>query len=67
MFRVNAENAFPPTHVDGYFSFGGRVGYNVTDNLILALTGTNLSRADTQESPYPAIQRQVFLSATGKF
>jgi iron complex outermembrane receptor protein len=63
-------NAFPPpvnVHVSDYYSFGGRIGYNINDKLALALMGTNVTRADTQESPYPAIQRQVFLSLTGKF
>ena len=54
-------------HEEGYYSFGGRVGYSINNNFILALTGTNLSQAYTQESPYPKIERQVFLGLTGKF
>lgn len=53
--------------VAGYTSLSARIGYNITDNYTIALSGTNLTRADTQENPYPAIERQVFLGLTGKF
>lgn len=50
-----------------YLSVGGRVGYDINDHFVLALSGLNINRADTQESPYAAVQRQVFLSLTGRF
>ena len=55
------------TPTDGYLSLGGRIGYNIVDNVTIALSGTNLSEHTTVESPYPAIQRQVFLNLTGRF
>lgn len=58
---------FEPVSVENYYTVGGRIGYNILDKLNLALTGTNISRAYTLESPYPAVERQVFLSLTGKF
>lgn len=58
---------FAPVYVSDYYSLGGRIGYAINDSLTLALTGTNLSQAYTQESPYPAVERQVFLSLTGKW
>lgn len=56
-----------PGSTGGYFSLSGRIGYNITDNFTLALSGANLTRADTQESPFPAIERQVLLGLTGHF
>ncbi len=56
-----------PNPVGGYFTLGSRIGYALTDNLTLALSGANLTRANTQESPFPAIERQAFLSLTGRF
>jgi hypothetical protein len=50
-----------------YYTVGARVGYNVSDNMTVALSGTNLTRGFTQESAYPAVERQVLLNFTGKF
>jgi len=55
-----------PVNVEGYYSVGARIGYAINDHFTIALTGTNLSQAYTEESAYPAIERQVFLSLTGK-
>lgn len=57
----------PVVTTDGYASLSGRIGYNINDNLTLALSGTGLTRADTIENAYPATQRQVLLGLTGKF
>lgn len=51
----------------GFVSEAARVGYKVNDNLTAALSGTNLTRKTTPESPYPAIEREALLSLTGKF
>lgn len=51
----------------GYFTLGSRIGYNINDNFTLALSGMNLTRADTQESPFPAVERQVLMMLTGHF
>jgi len=59
-------NDFEPVNVGGYYSVGARIGYNINDHFTLALMGTNISQTYTQESAYPAIERQVFLSLTGK-
>jgi len=55
------------TATTGYESLSARIGYNITDNITAALTGTNLSSQTTSESPYPDIERQVFLGLTAKF
>lgn len=52
---------------DGYYSLGGRIGYALSDQFTIALTGTNLSQAYTQENPFPKVERQVFLSLTGHY
>jgi outer membrane receptor for ferrienterochelin and colicins len=57
----------PQTPVDGYASLGGRVAYNINDHVTVALSGVNITRATTQENPYPAVERQAFMTLTGKF
>ncbi len=67
MLRLIDNAAFTNVPVAGYASIGARIGYTINDHYTLALSGTNLTRADTLENPYPAVQRQVFLGLTGKF
>ncbi len=57
---------FPPVRTDGYLTFSGRVGYKINDNFTAAVSGTNLNRHELGASPYPAIERQLFLTLTGK-
>lgn len=56
-----------PTPTDGYASVGGRIGYNVSDHIAAALSGADITRSMTQESPYPAVERRIILTLTGKF
>ena len=56
-----------PVHTDGYVSLSGRIGYRFDNRYTVALSGTNLSQKVTQVSAFPAVERQVFLSLTGKF
>ena len=56
-----------PVHTGGYASLSGRIAYRFGDRFSVALSGTNLSQRVTEVSAYPAIERQVFLSLTGKF
>src|SRR5579883_1374542 len=56
-----------PVVTDGYSSFSGRIGYNINDNLTLALSGTDLAHKVVDASPYPLLERQVFLGLTGRF
>jgi outer membrane receptor for ferrienterochelin and colicins len=65
MLRASGLAGFAPVYTDGYASLGGRIGYNINNNIRIALSGTNITRSTTQESPFPAIERQVFLSLTG--
>jgi outer membrane receptor for ferrienterochelin and colicins len=50
----------------GYNSLSGRIGYKINDNLTASISGTNLTSTLTQESPFPAIERQVFFTLTGR-
>ena len=54
------------TPTNGYASLGGRIGYNVTDRIAVALSGADITRSMTQESPYPAVERRIILTLTGK-
>jgi outer membrane receptor for ferrienterochelin and colicins len=55
------------TPIGGYASLSGRIGYKIDERFTLALSGSNLTRANTQESAYPAVERQAFLTLTGHF
>lgn len=55
------------TSADGYSSFSGRVGYQLNETYTFAVSGANISRAVTDTSAYPAVERQVFATLTGRF
>jgi outer membrane receptor for ferrienterochelin and colicins len=55
------------THIDGYATLGGRIGYKINDNFTVAVSATNLQAAETKASAFPKVQRQAFLTVTGKF
>ena len=57
---------FPPMFSDGYMTVSGRVGYKINDTFTAALSGTNLNRHVMGLNPYPAVERQMFLTLTGK-
>jgi outer membrane receptor for ferrienterochelin and colicins len=68
MLRTNsALSTFAPVFIGPYASLGGRIGYKITDQFTLAVSGTNINSSQIQESPYPAIQRQALVTLTGKF
>jgi len=53
--------------VDDYSSVTGRIAYTLDTSYTIALSGTNLAQAITRTTAFPAIQRQVYLSLTGRF
>ncbi len=67
MLRNFQGTSYVNTPTAGYTSLSARIGYKLTDEFTLSLSGTNLAQAYTQNSPYPAIERQVFLGLTGHF
>lgn len=67
MKRAVSTSSFPQMPVGGYASLGGRIGYKFDDHFTVAISGTNITQPKIQESPYPAISRQAFLTLTGKF
>ncbi len=56
-----------PFATSDYATLGGRIGYRVSDNVTVALSGVNLTSMRTVVSPYTIAQRRIFLSLTGKF
>lgn len=66
--RPESLSGFPVLTATDYFSFSGRIGYNITDNFTLALSGTDVNHQEIETfAGVPNIERQVFLSLTGKF
>lgn len=55
------------TPLDALFLVNARVGYNLTDNFTVALTGKGLNHDSYRATVAPEIERRVFLSLTGKF
>ncbi|MFA4995361.1 MAG: TonB-dependent receptor [Bdellovibrionales bacterium] len=55
------------TPTAGYYSLGGRIGYKISDTFTASLSGTNLTQSTTNISTYPQVERQYFLTLTGKF
>lgn len=56
-----------PVSTSGYFTVGGRVGYQICDHLTVAISGLSIDRQHLAASAYPAIERQGLLTLTGKF
>jgi outer membrane receptor for ferrienterochelin and colicins len=67
MLRALVTSSFVPVSTQGYATLGGRIGYNVNDHVTVALSGNNITRSQTDASPYPEVERQIFLTLTGKF
>jgi len=67
MMRSENGIAQSPLGTEGYVTFGGRIGYKLTENATLALSGANLNRQKTTASPFPAVERQALLTLTSKF
>jgi iron complex outermembrane receptor protein len=63
----NSFTSTVPVHTGGYASLSGRIGYRFGDRYTVALSGTNLSQRVTQVSAFPAVERQVLVSLTGRF
>jgi hypothetical protein len=59
--------ALQPVYAGANFNLGARIGYNISNNIIVALSGTHLTRATTLESAYPAVERQYLLNVTTRF
>lgn len=53
--------------VPNYFYLGSRVGYKVTDAVQVALTGLNVTRAESRLVSGPAEERRLFLTLSSKF
>lgn len=50
-----------------YATLSARIGYTIDDTFTVAVSGRNLNRGTINTSPFPAIERQGFVTLTGKF
>lgn len=64
---LRGPNAYTPIDAGSFISFSGRVGYKITDNVAVAVSGQDLLEHDVQETSAPGKERQVFLSLTASF
>jgi outer membrane receptor protein involved in Fe transport len=67
MLHASSTAAYAPVASDGYASLGGRIGYKIDDHFTLAVSATNIQSDTVSTSPYPSVERQAFLTLTGKF
>jgi iron complex outermembrane receptor protein len=56
-----------PQTTPGYTSVNGQILYHCTSKVSVALAGSNLTDPEQRVSPYPALQRQVYLTLNAGF
>ena len=56
-----------PVQAGAFYSLGARLGYAIAIGTTLSLSGTNLTRGVTNESAYPAVERQFTLNLAQRF
>ncbi len=54
-------------HVAGYVTVDARLGYNLTENLTVAVQGTSINLSEHDETSGSAVERQLFLTVSSKF
>lgn len=64
MLRASSLNL---VEVPNYLSLSGRIGYNLTKDVQVALTGMDIGQANQRLTSGQAEERRVFLSLTSKF
>lgn len=67
MQRFNGSSITALASTDSYYTLGGRIAYNFTEAVTLAASGINITRSETHQSAYPAIERQGLISFTARF
>lgn len=55
------------TATPAYVTFGGRIAYEITGGLVLALSGTDLQGQRQVTSPFPAVMREIRAALTKSF
>ena len=55
------------TAIKDYVSADGRVGYRLTDNVTLAVSGQNLSLATQQQTSGPKVERRIYATVSVAF
>lgn len=54
-------------NVPDYFYLGTRLGYKVTDNVQVSLTGLNVTQAESRQTSGPAEERRLFMTLSVNF
>jgi outer membrane receptor for ferrienterochelin and colicins len=64
---VNQAPAITPFPIGSYFAANARVGYHVTDQMILAVSGQNLTRSSQRQTAGPEVERRIMGSVVLQF
>jgi hypothetical protein len=56
-----------PVVISDYVTFMGRIGYNVTDHVTVAVAGRQLNTSRLLQSAGPPIERSIIASVTAHF
>ncbi|HYD32686.1 MAG TPA: TonB-dependent receptor [Azospirillaceae bacterium] len=60
-------NAYETVRVPAHLVVNGRLGYQLTDSITVALEGLGITEAEHREAAAPAVERRLFVSLTGRF
>ncbi len=60
-------NSLTRYKIDNYFTFDGRVGYNLTDKLTVAVSGRQLNQARITQTAGPPVERRVLGTVNLRF
>jgi outer membrane receptor for ferrienterochelin and colicins len=63
----SAPGGYATVNINNYVTLDARIGYNVTQQLTIALTGSQLAADQLQETAGLPVQRRVLLTATAGF
>jgi outer membrane receptor for ferrienterochelin and colicins len=66
-FSPTATGASQPIRIDNYTAANARIGYRMTDNMTLALTGEQLAQPRILEAAGTRVERRVFVTLSVKY
>ena len=53
--------------MDNYLTVNGRIGYNVTDHLTVALAAQQFNTSQLYQTAAPPVERRVIVSLTARY
>jgi outer membrane receptor for ferrienterochelin and colicins len=56
-----------PYTVDNYLTMNGRIGYNITDHLTVALAAQQFNTSRLYQTSAPPVERRVIVSLTARY